>query len=128
VALGPAGEEIYHTNVMMCVADKYVVICLDSIANEDDQAHVIKTIKNCNKKIIDITNEQMNAFAGNMIQLQNEAGEKFLVMSSSARNSLTQEQVSTIEDEFGNTIIAPPINVIETVGGGSARCMIAELF
>ena len=76
----------------------------------------------------DISEAQMNAFAGNMIQLQNEAGDKFLTMSSSARISLNAQQVSVIEKEFNNTIIAPPINVIETVGGGSARCMIAELF
>lgn len=127
-ALGPAGEQIYHTNVMMCVADEYVVICMDSIADSDEKAHVIKTIENCNKKIIDISEVQMNAFAGNMIQLQNEANDKFLVMSSSARISLNAQQVSVIEKEFNNTIIAPSINVIETVGGGSARCMIAELF
>lgn len=120
------GDEIYHTNVMMCVADKYVVICLASIKNDEERKHVIKTIKETGKEIIDISPEQMNRFAGNMLQLQNKNGEKLLVMSEQAFNSLTYEEISKLEKY--NRIIYSNLDTIEMNGGGSARCMIAEVF
>jgi hypothetical protein len=120
------GDEIYHTNVMMCVADQYTVICLDSINNDKERNHVIDTIKNTGKEIIDISMEQMNRFAGNMLQLQNKRGEKILVMSEQAFASLTYEQISKLEKY--NRIIYSDLDSIETNGGGSARCMIAEIF
>ncbi|MXV38097.1 amidinotransferase [Flavobacteriaceae bacterium Ap0902] len=116
---------IYHTNVMMCVADQYVVICLDTIDDVDERKFVTETIVNSGKEIIEITEEQMNHFAGNMLQVSN--GEKnFLVMSQSAYDSLTAEQIKRIESY--NEIIAVSIPTIETLGGGSARCMMAEVF
>ena len=118
--------EIYHTNVMMCIADKFVVICLDSIKNLKERRYVIDTIEKTGKAIIDISIEQMNRFAGNMLQLQNKNGEKILVMSSQAFASLTYEQISELE-KF-NRIVYADLNSIETNGGGSARCMIAEVF
>ncbi|HEY2726096.1 MAG TPA: arginine deiminase-related protein [Parafilimonas sp.] len=120
------GNEIYHTNVMMCVADKYVVICVDSIKNEKELEHVKNTINKSGKQIINITPEQMNRFAGNMLQLENKNGDKILVMSEQAYNALTQEQISELE-KF-NRIIYSNLTSIETNGGGSARCMIAEIF
>ncbi|MBZ5856378.1 citrulline utilization hydrolase CtlX [Flavihumibacter profundi] len=120
------GQEIYHTNVMMCVADKYVVICLASITDEADKARVLKAIKDSNKAVIDITPGQMNSFAGNMLQVQNNEGETYLVMSSQAFHSLTAAQVKELEAY--NQIIHSDISTIETNGGGSARCMMAEIF
>ncbi len=124
-----AGEErlpIYHTNVMMCVADQFVVICLDCIDDESERNNVIKTIKNSGKELIEISEDQMQKFAGNMLQVQNQSGEKFLVMSQSAYKSLNPEQISAIENYC--EIIYSDLEVIETNGGGSARCMLAEVF
>ena len=124
-----AGEErlpIYHTNVMMCVADKFVVICLDCIDDESERNNVIETIKNSGKELIEISEDQMQNFAGNMLQVQNKSGEKFLVMSQSAYKSLNRGQVSAIEKYC--EIIYSDLEVIETNGGGSARCMLAEIF
>ncbi len=117
---------IYHTNVMMCVADRFVVICLDCIDDELEREKVIETIKNSGKEIVEISEEQMQQFAGNMLQVQNKDGEKFLVMSQTAYQSLTHEQVAAIEKYC--EIIYSDLNTIEVNGGGSARCMLAEVF
>ena len=124
-----AGEErlpIYHTNVMMCVADQFVVICLDCIDDETERQNVVDSIKNSGKELIEISEDQMQNFAGNMLQVQNKSGEKFLVMSESAYKSLKPEQVSSIEKYC--EIIYSDLETIETNGGGSARCMLAEVF
>ena len=124
-----AGEErlpIYHTNVMMCVADQFVVICLDCIDDESERNNVIETIKNSGKELIEISEDQMQNFAGNMLQVQNKSGKRFLVMSQSAYKSLNRDQVSAIEKYC--EIIYSDLEVIETNGGGSARCMLAEVF
>ncbi len=120
------GRQIYHTNVMMCVADQYVIICLEAITNEEENNYVITTIHNSAKTIIPISLEQMNKFAGNMLQLRNEKGESLLVMSSQAYDSLSADQREQLESF--NEIIHSPLNTIETNGGGSARCMMAEIF
>lgn len=117
---------IYHTNVMMCVADQFVVICLDCIDDELERSKVIETIKNSGKEIIEISEEQMQQFAGNMLQVQNKDGQKFLVMSETAYRSLTPEQISNIEKYC--EIIYSDLHTIEVNGGGSARCMLAEVF
>lgn len=128
-AYGPSQEEIYHTNVVMTMADEYCVIALDTITNPMERLDLIDAIENqSHKQIIEISIEQMNQFAGNMIQLRNDKNEKCLVMSASAFDSLDQDQIDTIEKEFGNKIISASIPTIETIGGGSARCMIAEIF
>lgn len=124
-----AGEErlpIYHTNVMMCVADKFVVICLGCIDDETERQNVVDSIKNSGKELIEISEDQMQNFAGNMLQVQNNSGEKFLVMSQSAYKFLKPEQVSAIEKYC--EIIYSNLETIETNGGGSARCMLAEVF
>lgn len=120
------GSPIYHTNVMMCVADKFVVICLDSITDVTEKNMVVQSIENSGKTIIDINFYQMNHFAGNMLQVCNQQGEAFLVMSSQAYHSLTAAQIATIESY--QPIIHSDIVTIETNGGGSARCMMAEIF
>ena len=117
---------IYHTNVMMCVADQFVVICLDCIDDETERVKVVNAIVNSGKEIIEISENQMQQFAGNMLQVQNAEGKKFLVMSQSAYQSLTQEQISNIEKY--SEIIYSDLETIETNGGGSARCMLAEVF
>ena len=118
-------DEIYHTNVMMCVADKYVVICLSSIPNANEMKQVSDAIISSGKKIIDISFDQVNHFAGNMLQVNNKEGQKFLVMSSQAFNALTKEQVKELTSY--NRIIHSSLETIESNGGGSARCMMAEV-
>ena len=117
---------IYHTNVMMSVGDKFIIICLDSIDDTFERQNVVKQIKNSGNEIIEITENQMQNFAGNMLQVSNPKGEKFLVMSETAYRSLSEEQIQRIEKY--NEIIYSDLNVIETNGGGSARCMLAEIF
>lgn len=118
--------QIYHTNVMMCVAGEYAVICLDTIDDKSEKKNVVAHLKESGKEIIAITEEQMHQFAGNMLQVGGMGNSKYLVMSQTAYNSLTKEQIETIE-KF-NPIISVDINTIETLGGGSARCMMAEVF
>lgn len=117
---------IYHTNVMMCVADRFVVICLDCIDDELEREKVQEVIKSTGKEIIEISEEQMQQFAGNMLQLHNAEGQTFLVMSDTAKNALNQEQIQKIEKY--SEILSSDLNTIETNGGGSARCMLAEVF
>jgi len=124
-ALDSTGNAIYHTNVMMCIADRYAVICLECIL-DIERPYVIEKLQQTGKEIISISREQVTNFAGNMLQVQNADGEKLLVMSSRAFDALTGEQVKKMEHY--NTIIHSPVPVIETNGGGSVRCMIAEVF
>ncbi|MFN5362374.1 MAG: citrulline utilization hydrolase CtlX [Bacteroidota bacterium] len=119
------GQPIYHTNVMMCVADRYVVICLDSIADEDERAAVVNRITESGKAIISISLSQMNHFAGNMLQVASAKGEKLLVMSTQAYESLTPAQINELNRY--NPILHASLQAIETNGGGSARCMLAEV-
>jgi hypothetical protein len=125
-AVDGKGSSIYHTNVVMCVADRYVVICLASIADPTERESLIDTIRQSGKDIIDISLSQLNQFAGNMLQVQNDKGEKFLVMSSQAYTSLEPAQISRLTGF--NRILHSPLTTIETNGGGSARCMLAEIF
>lgn len=125
-AVDEDGMAIYHTNVMMCVAEQYVVICKDSITDTTQRKNVLSAIRMSGKKIISITFEQLKHFAGNMLQVQNTKGELFLIMSAQAYQSLSSRQVKQLEQY--NSILYAPLNTIETTGGGSARCMIAEVF
>jgi hypothetical protein len=116
---------IYHTNVVMCMGDTFCVICLESISDLDDRFAIKQKIENLSKEVIEISLAQMNEFAGNMLLLKNKNEKKFLVMSDRAFNSLTKKQIELLEDYA--EIIHPDLGVIETYGGGSARCMIAEI-
>lgn len=117
---------IYHTNVMMCLTSKLAVVCLKSIDNQHERAKVVATLEKTGKKIIAISEEQVNQFAGNMLEVHNHKGAYFIVMSAAARQSLTAEQVAMIEEHY--SIISSSLDTIEALGGGSARCMMAEVF
>lgn len=116
---------IYHTNVMMALAENFAVICLDSIDDKHEKKHVIKHLKETKKEIIIITEEQMHKFAGNMLQIQGK-DHKYMVMSEAARSSLKPDQVKAIQKYC--KILSSDLTTIETCGGGSARCMMAEVF
>ncbi|MEO5967567.1 MAG: arginine deiminase-related protein [Ferruginibacter sp.] len=120
------GMEIYHTNVMMCIAEKFAVICLESITDKIERDFVIKSLESSGHTIIEISLDQVKNFAGNMLELKNLTGKSYLVMSASADDSLTQLQKDSII-KFSEIV---PLNVstIENTGGGSVRCMIAEVF
>lgn len=117
---------IYHTNILMCVGDTFAVICLDTIDDKKEKKNVVNHLKGDGKEIIAITEEQMNQFAGNMLQVVGKENKTYLVMSQAARNSLTEAQVKTIEKH--TNILSSDLQTIETLGGGSARCMMAEVF
>jgi hypothetical protein len=124
-AVDQSGMDIYHTNVLMCIGSSFAVICLDSIKDESEKEQVISTLKSTQKQIVSISFEQMNHFAGNMLEVQNQSGESLLVMSKSAWDSLNYEQ-RAILSSFSKPIYTD-ISTIENNGGGSARCMIAEV-
>ena len=125
-SVGDERLPIYHTNVMMCVTMSYVVICLDSIDDKKQRKNVSEFIKKSEKELINISENQVEKFAGNMLELLNDKGESVLVMSKSAENSLSENQKNTIINY--SKIISSDINTIELCGGGSARCMMAEIF
>lgn len=116
---------IYHTNVMMCLGDHFCIICLDTIDDENEKRNVIRHLKMDNKEIIAISESQMYHFAGNMLQVQG-TDKKYLVMSTAARESLSAEQIAAIEKY--SEILSSDLSTIEATGGGSARCMMAEVF
>lgn len=116
---------IYHTNVMMCVADRYVVICLDTIPDPQEKKLIAETISGSGKKMITITLQQMKEFAGNMLQVKATDGKNYLVMSSKAYHSLAAGQIQQLQQY--DPIIHSSLDTIETNGGGSARCMMAEV-
>jgi hypothetical protein len=117
---------IYHTNVMMCIADTFAVICADCIDDNSEKKIVLETLKDSGKEVIRITEDQVNRFAGNMLQLENKNGDKYLIMSTSAYQALRPKQIEIIEKHC--PIIHSSLDTIELCGGGSARCMMAEIF
>jgi hypothetical protein len=117
---------IYHTNVMMCLGETFVVICADCIDDKSERKQVLQSLKEDGKEIILITEEQVNNFAGNMLQLKGTDDKNYLVMSKSAHESLTAEQIAKLEKHA--TILSSSLDTIEACGGGSARCMMAEIF
>lgn len=117
---------IYHTNVMMCLTETFSVICLDSIDDKKERKSIVKHLKQDGKEIIEISEEQVAQFAGNMLQLRTQQGRLILVMSESAHKSLTPDQIKKITRHC--SILSSPLDTIETCGGGSARCMMAEVF
>ncbi|WAC03428.1 arginine deiminase-related protein [Lacinutrix neustonica] len=117
---------IYHTNVMMCLAETFAVICLDSIDDKKERKHVIQNLTEDGKEVIKISEAQMGQFAGNMLQVRGANDKLYLIMSQSAHNCLTQSQIQLIEHHC--EIISSSLETIETCGGGSARCMMAEVF
>jgi len=121
-----ARELIYHTNVMMCVADNFVIICLDCIDDKKERNNVIAHLKEDGKEIIEISENQVSSFAGNMLQILDRNNNPLLIMSESAYKVLTNSQKDTIN--IYAKIVFSSLNTIESYGGGSARCMMAEVF
>ncbi len=125
-AVDKNGQPIYHTNVMMTIGVDFVIICMDSIANNEDKIKLITLFNETGKKIIPISMEQMEDFAGNMLQLKNKNGQRLLIMSTRAHKALSIDQKNEIEQY--TKIVHADLDIIETYGGGGARCMIAEIF
>ncbi|MBA4153341.1 citrulline utilization hydrolase CtlX [Flavobacterium sp.] len=119
-------KQIYHTNVMMCLAETFAVICADCIDDKQERKMVLDNLKADGKDIILITEEQVNNFAGNMLQVKGKDNKRYLVMSNSAHQSLTKAQIHKIEEHC--EILSSSLDTIEACGGGSARCMMAEVF
>ena len=117
---------IYHTNVMMCIADTFAVICADCIDDKKERKMVLDSLKSDGKEIILITEDQMNNFAGNMLELVGSDERRYLIMSNSAYKSLNKKQIAQLEEHI--TILSSSLDTIEACGGGSARCMMAEIF
>lgn len=117
---------IYHTNVMMCLAETFAVICLETIDNKKERKQVVSNLEKTGKKVITITEKQMHQFAGNMLQVRGQDDALYLVMSQAAHDSLSKSQKDLIEAHC--PILSSALTTIETCGGGSARCMMAEVF
>ena len=117
---------IYHTNVMMCIGETYAVICADSIDDKKERKMVIDSLKGDDKEVIYLTEDQVNNFAGNMLEVKGANDRRYLVMSSAAYKSLTKKQIAQLEEHV--TILSSSLDTIEACGGGSARCMMAEIF
>ncbi|MBX2845838.1 MAG: amidinotransferase, partial [Saprospiraceae bacterium] len=125
-AANEEGIAIYHTNVMMAMGENLVVIAMGSIPDPEEKETLLASFQATNKEIIDLSFDQVNQFAGNMLQVENETGEKFLVMSEAAYNALTKNQLDQINKYCTPLVAAIP--TIEQYGGGSVRCMLAEIF
>jgi hypothetical protein len=117
---------IYHTNVIMCLGEDFAVICLDCIDDKAECKNVLKNLKDDGKEVIVITEEQVVQFAGNMLHVKNKEGKRFVVMSNAAYQSLTKEQLQKLEKH--GELLYSSLDTIEACGGGSARCMMAEVF
>ncbi|GAA4369240.1 arginine deiminase-related protein [Hymenobacter saemangeumensis] len=120
------GQEIYHTNVMMCVGARFAVLCVESISDASERAAVVDSLTATGHEIVAISLAQVARFAGNMLTVQPAASPELLVMSQSAYDALTTGQRQTLEQYC--ELLPLPIPTIETIGGGSARCMLAEVF
>ena len=117
---------IYHTNVMMCLGETFAVVCADCIDDKKERKMVLDSIRGDEKEVILITEEQVNNFAGNMLEVKGTDDRRYLIMSTSAHQSLTKKQIAQIEEHV--TILSSSLDTIEACGGGSARCMMAEIF
>ena len=119
------GQPIYHTNVMMAIGTHWSVVC-DEVIRESDRARVIDALDDWGRELVRISADQMASFAGNMLELVNGEGQPLIVMSEQARKSLNASQITSLEKH--GELLPVPVSNIETAGGGSVRCMIAELF
>ncbi len=117
---------IYHTNVMMCLGETFAVICADAIDDKKERKMVLESLRGDEKEVVLITEAQVNNFAGNMLEVKGIDDRRYLVMSASAHQSLTKKQIAQLEEHV--TILSSSLDTIEACGGGSARCMMAEIF
>jgi len=120
------GREIYHTNVMMCIGEHFAVVCADAITNKEERHAMINKLELTGHEIILISHDQINSFAGNMLQVNSKAGVPFLLMSKTAASSLNPSQLTELK-KYISPLVAD-VTTIEKAGGGSVRCMVAELF
>jgi hypothetical protein len=125
-SVDPEGKLIYHTNVMMSVAEKYAIVCLDSVSDPIEKEQLVARLRKDGKQIIEITYQQMFAFCGNVLEIADEKGNSLLAMSERAYQAFTPEQLAIIQ-QFSTPVYAP-LYTIENIGGGGARCMMAEIF
>ncbi len=125
-AVDQIDKPIYHTNVMMAIGLDFAVVCTECIKNEEELAALTNSLIDTNKTIIDISYKQVKSFAGNMLQVENKDKETFLIMSKSAHDSLSKKQINVLSGR--NEIVVIDIPTIEYYGGGSVRCMMAEMF
>jgi hypothetical protein len=125
-AVDQMGKPIYHTNVMMCVGEKFVVVCMEAIKELEDRKALINSFSETKKELITISYAQMNAFAGNMLQIKTKEGTSLIVLSNTAYMALGKKQMKSLS-KFGE-LLPVSIPTIEEVGGGSVRCMMAEVF
>ena len=124
--VGKDRKLIYHTNVMMCLGETFAVICADCIDDKKERKMVLESLRGDEKEVILITEDQVNNFAGNMLEVKGTDDRRYLVMSASAHQSLTKKQIAQLEEHV--TILSSSLDTIEACGGGSARCMMAEIF
>jgi hypothetical protein len=124
-AVDADGAPIYHTNVLMNVGEELAVICSEAIPREDQREAVLKSLSDSGHQVVDISFAQMNAFAGNMLELRSADGGRVIAMSQQARDSLDSDQLAAIEANA--RIVSAPIDHIESSAGGSVRCMLAEI-
>ena len=122
----PKGNPVYHTNVVMAILKDHVILCTDSITDAKEKENVVKELTTDGYKIIDINFDEMLNMGGNMIMVQNKKGDHCVIMSDRARKGLRSHNLSELEKSY--KIISSDLHMIETIGGGSARCMVAELF
>lgn len=120
------GVEVYHTNVIMHLGETYAIICLESITNEIERITISQLLTATGHEIIPITLKQVHAYAGNMLQVKNTKGKKFTILSKQANKALTKEQKDILK--IHTNLLPVDITTIETIGGGSVRCMMAEIF
>ena len=119
-------KPIYHTNVMMCIGETFAVVCADCIDDKKERKMVLDNLREDGKDIILITEDQVNNFAGNMLEVRGAGNKPYIVMSASAHQSLTPKQIQQLEKH--GEILSSSLDTIEACGGGSARCMMAEVF
>lgn len=125
-AADEAGMAVYHTNVVMHVGTRFAVVCLESVQDAGERAALVAQLQADGKEIVEISMAQMHRFAGNMLEVRGADGGKRLIMSATAKGALTGAQIALLERDV--KILSPSLTAIETAGGGSARCMIAELY
>ncbi|MEY3187624.1 MAG: hypothetical protein RLZZ431_1035 [Bacteroidota bacterium] len=125
-AVDDKAQPIYHTNVLMCMGNQFVVICLDSIPNEQERQMLLDSFARTNKEVIEISQDQLNHFAGNMLQVFDITEKPHLIMSEQAYKSLHTAQLKSLEKY--NPLLPISIPTIEALGGGSTRCMMAEIY
>jgi hypothetical protein len=125
-AVDHKAQPIYHTNVMMCMGNQFVVICLESIPDEQEKQIVLESFLQTNKEVITINQDQLNHFAGNMLQVFDVDEKPHLILSNQAYKTLNVAQLKSLEKY--NPLLPISIPTIEAIGGGSTRCMMAEIY